>query len=72
MPCVPLWAHQLSHVYIQLCCGKVVQKEHWLSTRGDDVIHTHSHQVYANGVMRLHVKGQFQLGTHTVCASYQI
>ncbi len=62
--------YRLSNIYIELCCCKVVQEEHWLSPRGDDVIHAHSYQVNANGIMCLHVKSQFELGSHTIRASH--
>ena len=63
--------HSSSYFNIKLAAGKIVQEKQRLCTLHQHIVHTHSHQVNADGVMHLPFKRQLELGAHAVGAADQ-
>lgn len=59
-------------VDVQLGGGKVVEEEEGLGAGDDDVVNGHGHQVNANGVMFVHLEGQFELSSDSIRARDQV
>ena len=57
--------------YIQLAAGKVVKEEQRFGALYQNVVDTHGHQVDADGIMFVPVKGELQLGTDAVSTGNQ-
>ena len=53
---------------IILAAGNVIQEKQRLTAGAGDIVYTHSHGIYTDGIMLIHNDGQFYFSTASVCS----
>ena len=63
--------HVGGSVDVELAAGEVVEEEQRLGALHQDVVHTHRHQILANGVMLVQLEGKLELGADAIGTGHQ-